>query len=150
MKTNLLTLLLFGAIGAASALAHQNIEIGPNGGRIFPLESKTTPRLEVAAHEGRFVVRVLDAANKAIPLGNRTLAITAGARSRPEKLAVEKTGDTFTATIPKGDEFPVVFQLREVGRAKALIARMNYDAKPCPECKNAEWLCACGSPQRKK
>ena len=149
MKTTLLTALASLAI-ALPCFAHQDIEIGANGGRVFDLGSKNTPHLEVAAKDGKFVVYLLDAKGTSAPLGERTLAITAGDRSKPEKLAVEKTGATFTAAIPKGDEFPVVFQVREKEGAKPLTARMNYDAKPCPECKKPEWMCACGSKEKKK
>ena len=149
MKIILLTAFASLAI-AIPCFAHQDIEIGPNGGRVFDLGSKITPRLEVASKDGRFVVYLLDAKGRTTPPGDRTLAITAGDRSKPEKLAVEKTGATFTAQIPKGVEFPVVFQLREKEGARPLTARMNYDAKPCPECKKPEWMCACGSKEKKQ
>ena len=149
MKSTLLTLLIASAFAAAPALGHQGLEIGPNCGRVFELASKTTPHLEVAAKDGKFVIYVLDADSKSMPLGDRTLAITAGERSKPEKLAVEKSGDTFTAPIPKGDEYPITFQVREKEGAKPLTARMNYNAKPCPECNKPEWMCACGSTEKK-
>ena len=142
MKSTLLPFIAALAL-ATPASAHQDIEIGPHGGRVFKLESATTPRLEVAARDGRFVIRVLDAKNKPIPLDARTLAITAGERSKPEKLTVEKSGETFTAPIPRGEKFPIVFQIREKEGAKPLTARMNYDAKPCAECKKPEWMCVC-------
>jgi hypothetical protein len=150
MKSRLLKLLIASAFTAAPVLAHQALEIGPNGGRVFELESKTTPHLEVAAKDGKFVVYVLDAKDKPMPLGDRTLAITAGDRSKPEKLAVEKSGDTFSAPIPKGDEYPITFQVREKEGAKPLTARMNYDAKTCGECKKPEWMCACASTEKKR
>ena len=149
MKSTLLTLFAAVALAASSALAHQDIEIGPKGGRIFKLESETTPRLEVAAKDSQFVIYVLDAANKPLPLADRALTITAGERSKPEKLAVAKTGEAFTAPIPKGEEFPIVFQIREKEGLKPLTARMNYNAKPCPECRKPEWMCACGSEEKK-
>ena len=149
MKNTLLKLVVAATL-STSAVAHQEIEIGPHGGRVFNLESKTTPHLEVAAKEGRFVVYLLGANDQPTPVGERTLTITAGERSKPEKLAVEKTAEAFTAPIPKGAEFPVVFQVRETSAAKPLTARLNYDAKPCAECKKPEWMCDCGSTSKKK
>jgi hypothetical protein len=149
MKSLLIQIITALALAATPAFAHQDIEVGPNGGRVFELESKTTPHLEVAEKDGRFVIHLLDAKDKPMPLGDRTLAIIAGDRSKPQKLAVEKSGDVFTATIPKGEAFPVVFQLREKESAKPLTARLTYNAKPCAECKKAEWLCACGARSKK-
>ena len=150
MKSTLLKLIAAVALAAPSAFAHQDIEIGPNGGRVFNLESESTPHLEVAAKNGQFVIYVLDGADKPVPLGGRTLAITAGDRSKPEKLSVTKIGEAFTAPIPKGEEFPIVFQIREKEGAKPLTARMNYNAKPCPECNKPEWMCACGSEKKEE
>jgi hypothetical protein len=148
MKHHILPILAALALIPSFALAHGDIEIGPNGGRVFELESKTTPHLEVGAKDGKFVIHVLDAKDKTMPIGERTLAITGGDRSNPVKLVIEKSGDTFTAPIPKGEKFPVVFQLREKDGAKPLTARLNYDASTCGECKKAEWLCACGSKKK--
>ena len=150
MKSTLLKLvvaIIFAATPAA--LAHQDIKIGPNGGRLFPLESKATPQMEVSAKDGKFVIHLLDSAGRPVPIGERSLTVTAGSRSNPKKLVVEKAETTFAAAIPKGDEFPVVFQLRETTGAKPLTARMNYDGKACGECNKPEWLCSCGSPQAK-
>jgi hypothetical protein len=149
MKTRLLKLITALAF-TTPAFAHQDIVIGANGGRIFDLGSETTPHLEVAAKDGKFVVYVLDGNGKPLLLGERTLTVTAGERSKPEKLAVEKSGESFTAPIPQGTKFPVVFQIREKEGAKPLTARMNYNSNPCPECKEPEWKCACGSKEPKK
>lgn len=150
MKSLVIKLLTTLTFATTPAFAHENIEVGPNGGRVFELESKTTPHLEVAEKDGKFVIHVLDAKEKPIPLGDRTLAITAGDRSNPQKLAVDKSADVFTATIPKGEKFPVVFQLREMESAtKPLTARLTYNAKPCAECKRPEWLCTCGTKSKK-
>ena len=148
MKSTLLKLILAITLAAIpSAFAHQDIKIGPNGGRIFALESKNIPQMEVGTKDGKFVIHLLDSAGRPLPIGERILTVTAGARSKPETLVVERGERTFIAAIPKGDEFPVVFQLRETKGAKALTARMNYDGKTCGECKKPEWLCSCGSPQ---
>jgi hypothetical protein len=138
----LISVITFAAI--PPTFAHQDIKIGPNGGRLFALESKTTPQMEVGAKDGKFVIHLLDSAGRPLPIGERILTVTAGARSKPETLVVERRETTFVAAIPKGDEFPVVFQLRETKGAKPLTARMNYDGKTCGECKKPEWLCSCG------
>ena len=145
MKKPILQILALLALTAAPLSAHTGNDMGPNDGRIFELESKTTPHLEVGQKDGKFVIHILgEDAKQVLPAGERTLTITAGERSAPEKLKVEKTGDAFTAPIPKGDKYPVVFQIREKEGAKALTARMTYDGKICSECKRAEWLCTCG------
>lgn len=150
MKTTLLRILALLALSASPLAAHDGLDMGPNDGRILELTSKTTPHLEVGLKDGKFVIHILDEAEKQIPLGDRTLAITAGDRSAPEKLKVEKTGDSFTAPVPKGEKFPVVFQLREKEGAKPLTARMTYDAHICSACKRPEWLCTCGAEEETK
>ena len=153
MKKHLVRILALLAFSAAPLAAHEGNDMGPNDGRIFELESKTTPHLEVGQKDGKFVVHILGEDAKQIPIAGRTLAITAGERSAPEKLKVEKSGEAFTAPIPKGEKFLVVFQVREADGAKALTARMTYDARICSECKRPEWLCTCGGeeePAKKK
>ena len=149
MKTILLSATLALRLAAAS-FGHQDIEIGPNGGRVFDLDSKTTPHMEIGVKDSKFVVHLLDAKDKPIPLGERTLTISAGERSNPQKLSVQKSGDAWTAPVPKGEAFPAIFRVYEKGDAKPLTARVNYDSKRCPECQKAEWLCACGSKKTKK
>src|SRR6478609_1152806 len=123
MKTSVLRILALLALTAAPLAAHEGNDMGPNDGRVFELKSKTTPHLEVGQKDGKFVIHFLGEDAKQIPVGDRTIAITAGERSAPEKLKVEKAGDAFTAPIPKGEKFPVVFQVREMEGAKPLTAR---------------------------
>jgi hypothetical protein len=149
MKHTLLAAIAAFTLGSSFAFAHADIEVGPNGGRVFELGSETTPHIEVGTKDGKFVIHVLDANNKAVPLGERTLTVTGGDRSNPEKHVAEKSGDMFTAPIPKGEKIPIVFQVRETPDAKPLTARLNYDATTCEECKKPEWLCACGSEEKK-
>ncbi len=150
MKTTLLSAFAILALAATPVSAHESLTIGPNDGRVFDLSSKTTPHLEVGQKDGKFVIHVLDKDDKPMPLGDRTLAITAGERSAPDKLKVEKSGETFTAPIPEGKKYPVVFQLREKEGAKPINAKMNYDASNCGECNRPEWLCSCGMEDTKK
>jgi len=150
MKKNLARILTLLALTTAPLAAHEGLEMGPNDGRVFELGSKTTPHIEVGQKDGKFIIHVLDKNDKTVPVGERTLAITAGERSAPEKLKVEKTGEAFTAPIPKGEKFLVVFQVRESDGAKPLTARMTYEAAICSDCKRPEWLCTCGDEEKPK
>jgi hypothetical protein len=149
MKLKSIALLATLALIPTLLFGHGTIQLGPNGGRIFDLDSKTTPHLEVGQKGNHLVIHVLDANRKPMPLGDRALSITGGDRSNPQKLAVEKSADSFTAPLPKGEKFPIAFQLREKDGAKPVTARLAYDAHPCGECKKPEWLCACGSAPKK-
>lgn len=143
MKTSITALLILATIAAVS-LAHESITFGPNGGKLFALDSPATPNAEVLVKEGQFIVGLFDKSKKPIALETQALTITAGERSAPKKLAVTKAANSFTAPLPAGDDYWAIFQLKETPSKKPLTFRVHYQTKACPECQKPEWLCECG------
>lgn len=123
---------LLGVLVATSALAHERITLGPNGGRVVYVDSATTPHVEfLVAADGRASITLLDRDRKPITIGEQEITVTAGPRSTAKKLAVEKQGDRFvTEPVPAGAPYTVVIQLRETPSSKPLTLRVHYNNKP--------------------
>jgi hypothetical protein len=146
MKTKLITLILI--LAAASAFAHGDIEIGPNGGRILEFSKNESMHGEVTVKEGKFHVAVLDKDMKPVKMEKQSLTATSGTREKPEKLAVEKDATGFIVPLVKEKQW-LILQYRETSDAKPITARFEYETKPCGECKKPEWLCACSEEKKK-
>ena len=149
MKTTLLSLLGTAAL-ALSALAHGDVELGPNGGRIVEFSKNETLQGEVTLVNGVFHVALFDKDMKPVELKEQSLVVTGGDRSNPEKPKVEKQGNHFVFPALKGNEYPLAFQFKESPSAKTVTARMTYDATTCSVCKKPEWVCGCAAEEAKK
>jgi hypothetical protein len=127
MKTQLTVLLA--AVFATTALAHERITLGPNGGRVLFVDSPATPNVEFLVNkEGRAEISLLDVDRKPLAPAERTLTVTGGPRASARKLATElKDGRFVTELVPAGAPYAVVIQLKESADAKALTLRVNYD-----------------------
>ena len=148
MKKQLLTLLSSIALTAA-ALAHGEVELGPNGGRILEFSKDETMRGEVTVKDGNFQIALLDKAMKPVALGAQELTATSGDREKPEKLTVEKKDGKFVVPTVKEGGW-IIFQFRETAKATPVTARLQYETGACGECKKPEWLCICASEKPKK
>lgn len=145
MKTKLTTLLL--TLAAASAFAHGDIEIGPNGGRILEFSKNETMHGELTVKDGKFHIAVLNKDMKPVKMDKQSLTATGGTREKPEKLAVEKDDKGFIVPLVKEGQW-LILQYKETPSAKSVTARLEYDTKTCGECKKVEWLCDCGSKKK--
>lgn len=148
MKRQLLTLLSSFAL-IAPAFAHSDVELGPNGGRILEFSKNQTTHGEVTVKDGKFHVAVLDKDMKPVALEAQELTATSGDRAKPEKLAVERKAGKFVVPTVKEGEW-IIFQYREAAKARPITARLQYETKPCGECRKPEWLCVCASEKGKK
>lgn len=148
MKKQILALLGSLALTTA-AFAHGEVEIGPNGGRILEFSKNETMHGEVTVKDGKFHIALLDKDKKPVALAEQELTATSGDRAKPEKLTVEKKDGKFVIPTVKEGEW-IIFQFRESAKAKPVTARLQYDTKPCGECKKAEWLCTCAAEKGKK
>ena len=148
MKKHIITL-LSSLVLTAAALAHGDIEIGPNGGRILEFSKDETLHGEVTVKDGKVVIALLDKAMKPVALGEQTLTANGGPTGKAEKLAVEKAGGKFVIPAVKPGEWLIV-QYKDNAKAKAITARLQYDTAPCPKCKAQEWLCQCAGEEQKK
>ena len=151
MKTILLQLTALLAL-CGGVLAHERITLGPKGGRLIAIDSPNTPNAEFSVtQDNRFQIGFLDKDRKPLPVGERKLTVTAGDRSNPKKLTTEIKDDVFlTEVAPDGKDYYVIMQLREPGASKSKTFRLHYNLSKCPECKNPEWLCACGGKESGK
>lgn len=122
---------------------HKKVEAGPNGGRVL---QEANPRLEFFVTEDRKVrLTALDDKRKAIPIEAQVVTVIAGDRQDPVRLKFAKEGTTLLSTtaFPKGDDFPVVVQIKSKPLKKAVIEKFTLDLSPCPTCDNLEYACTC-------
>ena len=147
MKRPILTFLSTLAL-ATSALAHGEIKVGPNGGRILEFSKNETMHGEVTVKDGKFHVVVLDKDMKPVALGEQVVTASGGPSGKAEKLAVEKSGKHFVVPTVKSGEW-LILQFKENAKAKAITARLQYDTTACPQCKAGEWLCKCSDEKKK-
>ena len=146
MKTKLVLLV---TLISSLALAHEGVELGPNGGRIVEFSKDETMHGEVTVKGGKFHIALLDKDLKPVALAAQSLTATTGDRKSPQKLAVEKTAKGFVLPEVKAGEW-LILQYKNSPDAKAITARMEYNTSICEECKAAEWLCKCKPGAEKK
>ncbi|MEM7383931.1 MAG: hypothetical protein AAF514_03215 [Verrucomicrobiota bacterium] len=145
MKNSLPFLVLLMAL-TINAVAHERITVGPSGGRIMMLDSPTAPNAEFTVKENQARIALLDAAMKPIKLEAQTLQIIAGKRADPTRLKATVEDNHFVAgPLPEGEDYMIIFRLKESGEAKALTFRLHYETVTCGECDRVEWLCTCGN-----
>lgn len=146
---SLLASLTFAFLSATTALAHGDVELGPNGGRLVEFGEKNPLHVEVVLKDGNFLVGLYDeAAKKEVPIAEQEFTVTE--KSTGKKVAVEKKDGKWVLAKPAGKDFWLIFQLRDKAGAKAKTGRLHYDETICPECSVQEWLCKCAELKRAK
>lgn len=145
MKSKLIALLL--ALSAPLAFSHGGVELGPNGGRLLELSKNESLHGEVTLKGDKFHVALLGKDMKPVEMKDAVVTVTAGDRSNPKKLEVEKAGDHYTFPAVKAGEW-VIVQIKENAKAKAVTARFEFDPSTCDKCKAPEWLCKCESQKK--
>jgi uncharacterized GH25 family protein len=147
MKKHILTI-LNSLILSAVAMAHGEVELGPNGGRILEFSKNESMHGEVVLKENQFHIALLDKDRKPVALAEQELTATSGDRAKPEKLVVEKKDGKFIVPTVKSGEW-VIFQFKENSKSKAVTARLQYDLTICSACKEPEWICKCTAKEGK-
>jgi hypothetical protein len=145
MKTKLILLSLI----TSFALAHEGVELGPNGGRILEFSKNETMHGEVTVKGDKFHIALLDKDMKAVPVDQQALTAVTGDRAAPQKLTVEKDATGFVIPVVKSGEW-LILQYKNSADEKAITARLEYNTAICEECSNAEWLCKCKPAEEKK
>lgn len=140
MKTKLSTFIL--TLITAVALAHEGVELGPNGGRIFEFSKNETMHGEVTVKGDKFHIAVLDKDMKPVAMVEQSLTAILGDRNNPTKLEVTKDAKGFAFPVVKPGEW-LILQYKETPKSKAITARFEYNTHECSGCQKAEWLCAC-------
>ena len=148
MKKHILAI-LSSLILSAVAMAHGDIELGPNGGRILEFSKNESTHGEVVFKDNQFIISLLDKDKKPFPVADQELTATSGDRSKPEKLAVEKKDGKFIVPAVKSGEW-IIFQFKENMKSKAITARLQLDLTTCSACQEPEWICKCASQKEKQ
>ena len=123
--------------------SHEKKVAGPNGGRIL---TSIEPHAEFLVTADRKVqITFVDDALKPIAPAAQVVTVTTGERSAPVKMSFAKTGDTLVSeqTVPEGNNFPVVVQIKTTPDAKASVEKFTLNLSNCPDCKYAEYACTC-------
>jgi hypothetical protein len=123
--------------------SHEKKEAGPNGGRIL---TSIEPRAEFFVTADRKVqITFVDNNGKAIAPAEQIVTVTTGERSAPLKMTFAKTETALFSeqTVPEGNNFPVVVQIKTSPDAKAIVEKFTLNLSICPDCKYAEYACIC-------
>lgn len=147
MKTKLSTLIF--TLITSIALAHEGVELGPNGGRILEFSKNETMHGEITVKGDKFHIAVLDKDMKQVAMTEQTLTAVTGDRNSPQKLEVTKTDKGFSLPVVKPGEW-LIMQFKEAPKSKAITARMEYNTSNCSGCSKPEWICACKKEDEKK
>lgn len=148
MKTNRILPLAIALLTSLTAHAgkdhsHEKKIAGPNGGRIL---TSIEPHAEFFVTADRKVqITFVDDEFKAIAPAEQVVAVTTGERSAPVKMSFTKTGNALLSeqTVPEGNNFPVVVQIKTSPAAKATVEKFTLNLSNCPDCKLAEYACIC-------
>jgi hypothetical protein len=141
---------LFTFLTVASALtlnvatAHEKNVAGPNGGRLI---TEVEPRAEFfVTAEGKVQITFIGEDGKAVAPAGQIVIVTAGERSAPTRLTFNQVGGVLLSegTLPKGNSFPAVVQIKATPEAKAVAARFNVNLSICSGCSKPEYACTCG------
>jgi hypothetical protein len=148
MKTIALRLIAFFVLTSAftfnAAIAHGKNVAGPNGGRLITAVSPHAEFLVTA--ERRVQITFIGEDGKAVAPAGQSVVVTAGERSAPTKLTFKEVGGILLSdqTLPEGNNFPAVVQIKTTPDAKAVAARFNVNLSICSGCSKAEYACTCG------
>lgn len=124
---------------------HEHAEkvAGPNGGRVIHI---TEPHFEFLVTEDRKVqITFLGEDGKAIAPAEQSVSAIGGERSKPTKMAFEKTetGLVSDQALPEGETIPIVLTVKSAPGEKSVTEKFTINLANCPECKLKEYACIC-------
>ena len=125
------------------ATAQAGVVGGPQGGKLL---DNPAPRAEFFVNADRIVeIRFYDAAMNVVPPGEQVVNIIVETPTGKVKLALQRTGNVLTSaeTLPEGDGYLIVVQIKEGPAGKTQNFRIMYHAEQCGECQRAEYACSC-------
>jgi hypothetical protein len=131
-------------VAFSPAFAHGKNVAGPNGGRLI---TALDPHAEFfVTAERKVQITFVGNDGKAVAPAGQIVVVTAGERSAPTKLTFTQVGGVLLSdqTLPEGNNFPAVVQIKATPDAKAVAARFNVNLSICPGCSKAEYACTCG------
>lgn len=152
MKIKQLVLSVFTALSlGVSAFAHgtghghdEHKVKAPNGGRVI---MAVEPHAEFLLKDDRTIqITFIDDDGKAVAPADQVVTVITGERSSPTKLSFKKSGNVLLSegTVPAGDGFATVVQIKPARDAKTVTAKFNLDLTNCSGCNLKEYACTCG------
>ncbi len=140
----LLTLMMTVCLGYAGAGHNHKIPAGPNGGKV--LETPVGHAEFFVQEDRKIRITFLDDKLKVIPAGKQVVNAKAEASSGTVALDFERSGEFLVSqgTLPDGDKYRIVLQIRPDAAGKPQNLRIDYDADMCGKCKLPEYACICG------
>ncbi len=144
MKTKIRQFLLvsFTLATAVAAFAAKPLA-GPKGGKIL---TTAAPHAEFFVEKNRTVtITFYDQALKPIALTGQVVTAVAEAKTGKVGLEFATKGGALVSNVPlpKGDDYPVVIQVRDTASARPKVYRVQFHDEVCKECKRAEYACIC-------
>ena len=153
VTATLLTLAISFTLHAADTGKHTHdpaSKAGPTGGRLI---TRVEPHVEFFVNaENKVELRFIDDDMKVVAPATQLVTVVLGDRSAPTKLSFTQVGDKLVSdkTIPEGNDFPTVVQIREKEGAKPVNEKFNLNLNDCPTCKNREYACVCDHGEEEK
>lgn len=147
MKTLIHPLTAFLAITATTFAedghSHDKAIPGPKGGRVVEVEGGHAEFF--VQPDKKVSITFYGEDMRVIAPAGQSITVIAEAPAGKSKLAFEKTGDAFvsTTTLPEGDGYRVVLQIKATADAKPQNFRMDYHTEICGGCNRAEYACTC-------
>ena len=144
MKTSALRILFILTLAFGSLSAHEENVAGPNGGRLI---TAVEPHAEfLVTPERKVRITFVGDDGKPVAPADQTVIVTAGERAAPTTLTFTKTADGLLseATLPDGNDYPTVVQIKPTPDSKTVVARFNLNTTICPGCDRPEYACTCG------
>lgn len=116
----------------------------PNGGRVI---TAVEPHAEFLLKDDRTVqITFIDDHGKAVAAADQVVTVITGERASPVKLSFKKSGSVLISegTVPAGDGFATVVQIKTKPDAKTVTEKFNLDLSICSGCQLKEYACTCG------
>ena len=129
--------------GAVFLIAAEKIVGGPKGGRLLDVDGQKAEFFVTA--DRKVEITFYDAALKPVAPGEQVVVVTAEPKAGRVKLDLDKTttGYLSKTTLPEGDPYRVVVQMKTKPDAKPQNFRVDFNLATCGECKRAEYACTC-------
>ena len=141
MKTK--TLLIAFLLAVTTALASEKTAAGPKGGRMLVADPVRAEFFVTT--ERRVEISFYDEAGQAVPPGATVVTVTAETAGERVTLPLvpKDTALVSTDSLPPGEPYRVVVQLRPSPGARPSNFRIELNLHECGECQHAEYACIC-------
>jgi len=122
---------------------HDKVIPGPKGGKIVEVEGGHAEFF--VQPDKKVSITFYGEDMKPVAPAGQNISVVAEAPTGKAKLEFEKTADAFvsTTTLPEGEGYRVVVQIKATTDAKPQNIRIDYHAEVCEKCKHAEYACIC-------